>query len=553
MPVDGGEPRLLAELKKTQAAEWSPDGTKVLVVAASGEDRYIVGEAKDPIARRITDFTWRRDGSGVREQYASAYVVPVEGGEPVRLTPATYEVVDAFWSPDGQRVGILADLRPEAALWERPRVWSIAADGSGEPEQVASLDGWVDIAAWSPGGKLALIGNGKASGANWANLNLYVAEANGTRQLASELDRTITNTTFGDLIDPSSSWTLEWLDDENVVGLVADAGRSLPYRFGTGEDGAVERLADGEIVCSSIAVGGGKIAVVASDRGQPAEVYTVEHGGLRALTTVGSEWLAPFRKDPERLRIAHADGTEFDAWYIPARGNPRPGRVAVQVHGGPHGSHGPTPWLEMLALADAGIHVLYANPRGSTGYGEAFTGAVHGAFGDLDGDDILRMVDWAIEEGIADPKRVGIFGLSYGGFMTNWLLGHAPGRFAAGVSENPLANAVSWYGANDLVDWTDDRFIGVGRLPEDVDRFLERSPFMQIHRNEAPLLLLQSEQDLRCPPQDSEMLFAILRSRGRTVEMVRYPGESHYLTGIGRPDRRVDRIRRTVEWFERYL
>jgi dipeptidyl aminopeptidase/acylaminoacyl peptidase len=310
---------------------------------------------------------------------------------------------------------------------------------------------------------------------------------------------------------------------------------------------------DGEYVCSSIAVGGGRIAVVATDRGQPAEVYAVENGGLRPLTTVGSAWLAPFRQDPERLRIAHADGTAFDAWYIPARGNPRPGRVAVQVHGGPHGSHGPTPWLEMLALADAGIHVLYANPRGSTGYGEAFTGAVHGAFGDLDGDDILRMVDWAIEEGVADPKRVGIFGLSYGGFMTNWLLGHAPGRFAAGVSENPLANAVSWYGANDLVDWTDDRFMGVGRLPEDVDRFLARSPFMQIHRNEAPLLLLQSEQDLRCPPQDTEMLFAILRSRGRTVEMVRYPGESHYLAGVGRPDRRVDRIRRTVEWFERHL
>ena len=267
------------------------------------------------------------------------------------------------------------------------------------------------------------------------------------------------------------------------------------------------------------------------------------------MTTVGSAWLAPVRKDPERLRIAHPDGAAFDAWYIPARGNPRPGPLAIQVHGGPHGSHGPTPWLEMLALADAGIHVLYANPRGSAGYGEAFTRSVHGAFGDLDGDDQLRLVDWAVAEGIADPARVGIFGLSYGGFMTNWLLGHAPGRFAAGVSENPLANAISWYGANDLVDWTDERFMGVGRLPEDIDAFLKRSPFMEIHRNEAPLLLLQSEQDLRCPPQDTDIIFAILRSRGRTVEMIRYPNEPHYLVGIGRPDRRVDRLRRTVEWF----
>ena len=121
------------------------------------------------------------------------------------------------------------------------------------------------------------------------------------------------------------------------------------------------------------------------------------------------------------------------------------------------------------------------------------------------------------------------------------------------MAENPVSNWVSWYGGSDLPGYTDERFVGIGRLPEDVEAFLEASPFMRIHEATAPLLLLQSEADLRCPPEQSETLFAILRSRGKTTQLVRYPGESHFLAGIGRPDRRVDRMRRIVDWFQTYL
>jgi dipeptidyl aminopeptidase/acylaminoacyl peptidase len=558
MPVAGGEARRLAELEASAGiADWSPDGTRILLTSLSGEDRFIIGDKEDPTARRITSFNWRRDGAGVRDQFFSAFVIPADGlagdEKPNRITAPDYEVFSAWWSPDGTSIGFLADLSDEAALGERPHVWSIAADGSGNPKEVASLAGSIATASESPSGALATIGVDYPRGPNWANANLYLHEAGSgaKKQLGAELDRPIYNTTFGDLIDPGSGIVLEWEDADHVIAIVASDGCAFPYRFGT--DGSVEKLVSGDYIVTDVAVRAGKIVVVATDRGRPAEVYAVEGGKLRALTSNGSDWLEPYRQDPQRLRIAHADGTAFDAWYIPARGNPRPGRLAIQIHGGPHGSHGPTPWLEMLALADAGIHVLYPNPHGSTGYGEAFTKSIHGAFGDLDGEDVIRLIDWAVQEGIADPKRVGIFGLSYGGYMTNWMLGHYPGRFAAGVSENPLANALGWYGTNDLVDFTDDRFAGLGRLPEDVEKFLERSPFMSIHHNEAPLLLLHAEGDRRCPIADSEQLFAILRSRGRTVELIRYPEEPHYLVGVGRPDRRVDRMQRTVEWFERYL
>jgi dipeptidyl aminopeptidase/acylaminoacyl peptidase len=207
----------------------------------------------------------------------------------------------------------------------------------------------------------------------------------------------------------------------------------------------------------------------------------------------------------------------------------------------------------MLALADAGYTVLYPNPRGSSGYGEAFSAAAHGAWGPVGSEDILRTVQWAVDEGIADPERIGVMGLSYGGYLTAWMLGHHPGVFRAAVSENPLSNFVSWYGGSDLQGYTDERFAGLGKLPENIDNFLAASPMMAIHHSTAPLLLLQSEGDLRCPPEQAETLFTILKLRGVPVQMVRYPGEPHFLAGIGRPDRRVDRMERIVGWFEKYL
>ena len=449
---------------------------------------------------------------------------------------------------------MIADRDPDAEIrifGAGSKLWSIPSEESdAEPEEIAALPGAIVSARWSAAG-LAVIGVGHERTPSWALRNLYLVENGNARQLGAELDRPITNTTFGDLIDPSSSISIAWLDGDSIVALVADQGCAHPYRFGA--DGSVEQLVGGAIVCTSVAIGGGRIAVVATDRGKPGEVYAVENGGLRQLTTNGSDWLEPFRKDPVQIRVPHSDGHTVDAWFIEGRDAPKPGPLAIQIHGGPHGSHGPTPWLEMLALADAGIHVIYPNPRGSTGYGEEFARTIHGRWGDPDGSDNMRVIDWAIEEGIADPNRVGVFGLSGGGYMTLWLLGHFPGRFASGIAENPVSDLIAMFGGSDLPTYFDDRFVGVGKVLENVDAFLRHSPYMNIHRNEAPLMLLVSENDMRCPPVQSEIPFAILRSRGRTVEMVRHPGEPHYMVALGRPDRRVDRMERIVDWFTKYL
>lgn len=551
MPFSGGEPRRPAELGGgVKAAEWSPDGKRIAVVAPSGKQRYIVGKPDDPTARRITDLTWRLDGVGMRDQFNSAWMIRETGGRPKRIVDPWFEVDGVFWSSSGDAVGLLADTSEDAAIMETNSAWSVSPKG-GHLERIVSLEGSVYAAAWSGSGILAFVGIDRAGTPEWANPYLYALEGSSPRRLGAGLDLPVMNTTYGDLVDPESSVSFCWSDDDHIVAIVTEGGRALPHRFSL--DGSVERLVDGDLVCSSVAAVGERVVVVASDRGLAGEIYAIEDGSPRRLTDNGSRWIEPLRRDPEYIPVTHPDGHDVDAWLVPAKGKRKDRPLVVHVHGGPHASHGPTPWLEMIALADAGIHVVYPNPRGSMSYGEDFSRALHGAWGDPDGSDIMAILDWAVTEGLTRPGRIGVMGMSYGGYMVNWLLGHWPGRFAAAVSENPVTDMVGEFGQSDVGIMTDETAVGAGTLPEDLDEFLVRSPYVTIHKSEAPLLMLQSEADLRCPAGQSELVFTILRARGLPVEMVRYPNEPHYLLGMGRPDRRIDRLERIVEWFQRHL
>jgi dipeptidyl aminopeptidase/acylaminoacyl peptidase len=554
LPLGGGEPRHVAELGgAVAAASWSPDGQALLLLAPSGENRFLVGDEEKPVAREIRDLTWRLDGYGLRDQFRSAWTVPARGGRPRRLTDPRYEVSGAAWLPDGRRVAFLADFRDEAGVIEFPQAYSIPAAG-GRPRPLAELKGYILSLACSTGGRVALVGLDRADPVGWENENLYLVEGPKTRQLGAKLDRPIGNRTFADVLDLTEVFLphAHWLDDESLVALVSDRGGSRPFRFPL--DGPPEPLLDdSEIVCANLAVGGGRLVVVAAAPGGAGELYEVEDAELRPLTRHGSRWLAPHRIEPERISVRWRGGPAIDAWLVPARGRRRRGPLVLKIHGGPHGAYGPVPFTETLALAHAGFHVLYANPRGSAGYGEEFAHALTGRWGELDSPEQLAVVDWAVREGLADRDRVGVLGLSYGGFMVNWLLGHHPGRFAAGVSENPVTELVSHFGTCDFATWVGPTAVGARFPHEDPDGYRDGSPATLIHRNKAPLLLLQCEGDLRCPADQSEIVFGILRGLGREVEYVRYPEEFHIMVATGRPDRRVDRLERIVDWFQRYL
>jgi dipeptidyl aminopeptidase/acylaminoacyl peptidase len=286
------------------------------------------------------------------------------------------------------------------------------------------------------------------------------------------------------------------------------------------------------------------------------ELMTVSDGRLRTATTMGSAWQRRLpRVVMEDLAIIGAAGP-IETWLAsPGDAGARPLPLVVDIHGGPsNGAWAPAPSLEVQMLASAGYRVALPNIRGSAGYGAAWIRPLMGHWGEPDAEDVLAVVDRLVADGLADPARVGLLGLSYGGFLVNWLVGAASGRFAAAVSEGGVSNQVAAWALSDTgPDYNRRADLGDPLTPGGVDRLWRQSPLRLVSAVQTPLLMLQGEADQRCPPADNEQLFVALRALGRSVEYVLYPESSHTYAITGRPDRRVDRHVRMLEWFRRYL
>ena len=225
----------------------------------------------------------------------------------------------------------------------------------------------------------------------------------------------------------------------------------------------------------------------------------------------------------------------------------------VDVHGGPLGAWAPAPSLEVGLLVSRGYRVLLPNIRGSAGYGRAWIRPQLGDWGGVDADDVLAVVDGAVALGLADPGRLGILGLSYGGFMTQWLIATSD-RFRAAVEENGVTNQINaWANCDFGVAYNRSSLLGDPLTQEGMERLWQRSPLAHVRDVQTPLLMLQAEADRRDPAADNEQFFVALRVLGRPVDYVLYPDESHLYSAIGRPDRRIDRMTRMLDWFDRHL
>jgi dipeptidyl aminopeptidase/acylaminoacyl peptidase len=205
---------------------------------------------------------------------------------------------------------------------------------------------------------------------------------------------------------------------------------------------------------------------------------------------------------------------------------------------------------EMQCLAARGYVVVYANPRGSSGYGLKFMSSIHADWGNLDYKDVMRVADWIGARPYVDKRRIGVTGGSYGGYMTNWLVGHTD-RFRAAVTQRSVVNLESMYGTCDY-GYTLGRELG-GTPWKNVAMLRRQSPLTFVKNIKTPLLIIHSEQDLRCSIEQAEQLFACLRFLGREVEFVRFEGESHGLSRDGRPQNRAERLRRIIAWFDKHL
>jgi dipeptidyl aminopeptidase/acylaminoacyl peptidase len=551
MPVAGGEARKLTSRDEdvTQIA-WSPDGTRLAFVSRVRDEAYAEQDDRRRLPRRFTRLQYKLEHvgwTGDRRQHLFT-VAAAAGAEPVQVTDGDVEDAWPAWSPDGATLAFVSAREPDWDVQPVTDLYLVAAEG-GEPRRLTHGGGAFDSVSWSPDGtRLASLRvPGVFDEPRHAQVAVVDARSGDMALLSTALDRNCAP--YPTLREPI------W-DGDELVFTVEDRGNAHIYRVAADGSGAPRLLVGGEREVTGFDAVAGRVVYTATQPTRLAELYVDE----RRLTHAGDGFLVG-RELPaaERYTATSADGTQVDCWVMRPAGF-EPGRTypaLLNIHGGPFTQYGNRFFDEFQVYCGAGYVVLFCNPRGSSGSSEAWGRAIRGpgaagpGWGSVDAEDCLAAVDEALRRfDFIDGERLGVMGGSYGGYMTSWLVGHSD-RFKAAVSERAVNQMVSQWGSSDI-GWSFKGIIGTF-LYEDVDAYLRASPASYVRDIHTPLLILHSEDDLRCPIEQAEQLFVSLRLLGRPVELVRFPAESHELTRSGSPVHRVERFRIVLEWFDRHL
>ncbi len=539
---------------------WSPDGRRLaLVVGDVDPDDPDFAEPPEgadeappkPIVIRRRQF--KRDGEGyLTELRSHLHVLDLATRESVQVTDGPYDDASPVFSPDGRSIVFVSNRTEDpdgnqntdvflVEVSEEPSEPPAGAEAReiAPPRPLTRSPGADSDPAFSPDGKLVAYLAGGDPAKMWYAMNsvAVVPAAGGEeRRLTTELDR--------------NAWAPRFsADGRHVLFLLEDRGNTHLARV-PAAGGEVERVVAGEREIRAFDVGArGGVAVLESRPTYPFEVFAVDGGELRRLTRVNDELLAGIRlAQVTRFTATSGDGTPIDYFQVLPAGAEPGARLPtlLRIHGGPTAQYANEFAFDWQLFAAHGYAVLGANPRGSSGYGEAFAHAIWADWGNKDYEDVMAAVDHAIARGVADPERLGVGGWSYGAMLTNYVIVKTD-RFRAAISGSSEFNYLSNYGHDHYqLEWE----LELGLPWVETERWMRLSPFFQVEKIVTPTLVLCGQEDWNVPLLNSEQLYQALKRLGRETELVIYPGEDH---GISRPSFRRDRLERYLAWYDRYL
>lgn len=574
IPADGGEAFQLTKLDEGSfsALAWSPDAQKLAFAFRPTHPDW-TQEAlkkreeskKSNPPRIITRMHYRLDSFGFLDTRQHIWVCDASTGHAQQITDGDYDDHDLAWSPDGKSLAFVSNRSadPDDRPYIDEDIWIVSVTG-GTPRRLPAPIGTKHSLAWHKHQIAYLASDDREDPWVPRHTRLWVVAADGksdARCLTQSLDRTLGYTTLTDTQEAFTGGSVPiWeADGQKIFFIVSDQGNTHCYSV-TLDGQAPTALTSGPLNIVSISADKStdKFALLLSQPTKPAEVFIGSLRSstlaLRPLTNLNAAFLNEvYISEPEEIWFASKDGTKLQGWLLkPFNFDPKSKYpLLLYVHGGPHAQYGNAFFHEFQYHAARGYIVLYTNPRGSTGREEHFASVIRGDWGHLDFQDVMAAADYATTLPYVDPQRLAIAGGSYGGYMTNWVIGQTE-RFKCAITDRSVVNLLSDFGTCDFPGTIDGYW--AGDAWERTEPRWNQSPLKYVQKIKTPLLIIHSEGDLRCPIEQAEQLFIALKRLKREVVFVRYPKEtSHGLSRSGPPDLRLDRLQRIADWLDRHL
>ncbi len=542
----GGEANQLTHVEQgVSDYAWSPDGSRLVLVIRDPEEET-EGDEDEEKPWVIDRIQFKRDYTGYLDRRRThLYVQDVAPGqeqEAVQITSGDYDDSDPAWSPDGSLIAFVSNRTEEPDLSDNTDIWVVSADSPDAGAtllQVTENPGADGSPAWSPDGNFIAHTSVTEPEIIWYAIdNLAISPAAGgpARVLTERLDRNVSSPRFSP-------------DGDEVLFVLEDSGeRHLASIDTSGE--SFSRIIEGPLSLRGWSQSDdGQIASLVSEPHMPAEVFYGAGDQRRQLTFTNRPWLDELQlAEVENARFPSADGTEVEGFIFKPPGFDESFQypTLLRIHGGPVAQYDFAFNFEAQLFAANGYVVVLTNPRGSSGYGRDFSHAIWADWGVKDFEDVMAGVDYAIEQGYADPDRLGVGGWSYGGILTNYVITKSD-RFKGAITGASMALYRANYGHDHYqYEWE----IEVGFPWENAEGWERMSPFNDVANVVTPTLIMGGEHDWNVPIQNSEQLYQALRRLGVETQLVVYPDEHH---GFRKPAFQLDRLERYLAWYEQYV
>lgn len=568
LPTRGGEAQCLTNFMYglTNYA-WSPDATSIWFSANVEEGKDFTDMAtkinpKRPDAYEVSGMRYKLNGMGLlaKDRHSQIGLLDILTQRVTRFTDDAFDYHFTALSHDGKKIVYAVNRAAESIRdYDFSSPLYIADIETKEETLITDMQGYFGEAYFSLDNRyVAFVGSALEPFKNAAHTELYIydIEEQTYFSLTAAMDLPVGDYQTADVQQGAVAPGVVWCDDNALYFQMSSMGDTRLY-YATLNGAIYPATPENEHVYG-YDINRDAIHAIAtiSDPTHVGELFALN------ISTGEREQLTRFNQqfenqvtivEPEAFNFTNDAGELVFGWIMkPAmyeEGQKYP--LVLNIHGGPHMMYGNTFIHEMQLFAAKGYGVVYVNPRGSHGYSQTFVNGCRNDYGRGDYQDLMQAVDAVIDENSwIDQERLAVTGGSYGGFMTNWIVGHT-NRFKVAATQRSISNWMSFYGVSDIgyyfTEWQ------IGGDMTNVAKLWEHSPLKYAEKVETPLLILHSEQDYRCPIEQAEQLYITLKSMGKDTKFVRFPRANHDLSRTGLPNLRQEHLRQLADWFAEYL